>query len=271
MLKIQRLALLSLFVISVNSVYASNEMIKEFDQNQYSPIKYGLKDLIFEARVEGLEESLKLRFALDKLNDPHFIVYWATPGRIDIEVMGLPPGFETLKQELKKIIIERLEYIVPQDLSGRLRGYSFEESKSTKGTVQLKGKDETHSKPISQIHLSFDSDARLRSMKTFSPSGSQTAKFKVDVKAWSHSKRVVESVVLEAITGIQKNTVETTISYLVKDGFGLPKTIETITTVEAMTNKEGSNKETMKALLSFKDYKINSGEAQKYFMDKDGH
>tara|TARA_R110000868_G_scaffold55424_8_gene172349 strand:+ start:9162 stop:9986 length:825 start_codon:yes stop_codon:yes gene_type:complete len=257
--------------VSIASANNDSDLIKRFDQNQYSPIKYGLKEVVFKARVDGLESSIKERYALTKLNDPHFVVYWMSPGRVEIEVMGLPKGFDALKQELKKIIYERLEYVVPQDLSGRLRGYNFQATKLKNSDVLLKGKDETHSKAISQINLVFAADSTLKSMKTYSPSGSQIAVFKSEQKPWSHSKNVVTQVVVEGVTGIQKTTVDTSINYIAKDGFGVPQSVRTNTKVEAMTNKEGAQSSTIKSEITMSDYQINTGVAQKFFMGRDGN
>lgn len=251
------------------SLFANVELIQQFDQRQYSPVKYGLKDLTFEVRIENLDKELKQRFALDKVNDPHFKVYWIFPGRTEIEVNGLPPGFDALKNELKKLVVERIEYVVPQDMSGRLRGYDFETSRGPAGETLLKGTDKTHGNAISQIHLTFAGDAQLRSMKTFSPSGAQTAKFETTTKSWSHSKRVVEKVLVEGVSGVQKTRVTTTINYIAKDGFGFPAKISTETTVEAMTNQEGKNKDSMVADITFSDYLVNSGNAQKHFVEQD--
>lgn len=263
-----KLVILIMLAVGQVSAFANVELLQQFDQRQYSPVKYGLKDLTFEVRVENLDKELKQRFALDKINDPHFKVYWISPGRTEIEVHGLPPGFAALKNELKKLVVERIEYVVPQDMSGRLRGYEFETSRGPAGETLLKGIDKTHGKSINQIHLTFANDAQLRTMKTFSPSGAQTARFETTTKPWSHSKRVVDTVAVEGVTGIQKTRVTTSIDYLAKDGFGFPSKISTETTVEAMTNQEGSNKDSMVANISFTDYVVNSGKAQKYFMEQ---
>lgn len=265
------LKLITLFIVALGqfSLFANVELIQQFDQRQYSPVKYGLKDLTFEVRIEKLDEELKQRFALDKVNDPHFKVYWVYPGRTEIEVNGLPPGFEALKNELKKLVIERIEYVVPQDMSGRLRGYEFETSRGPAGETLLKGTDRTHGNVISQIHLTFAGDAQLRTMKTFSPSGAQTAKFESGTKSWSHNKRVVEKVLLEGVTGIQKTSVITTIDYISKDGFGFPSKISTETTIEAMTNQKGESQESMTSNVIFANHNVNSGEAKKYFMEQD--
>ncbi len=160
---------------------------------------------------------------------------------------------------------------MPQDLGGRLRGYNFQATKLKSGDVLLKGKDETHSKAISQINLIFASDSSLKSMKTYSPSGSQTATFTSEQKPWSHSKNVVTQVTVEGVTGIQKTTVETSISYIAKDGFGVPQSIKTSTKVEAMTNKEGAQSSTIKSEIIMSDYQINTGTAQKFFTGRDGN
>ncbi len=261
------LRLLAIIFI-IQTTYA-NEILNQFDQDQYSPAKYGLKDLVFEIRVDGIEKDLKERFALNKLDDPRYKVYWLSPGRIEIEVLGLPPGFSSLKQELKKLVFERIEYVVPQDLSGRLRGYRFEDKKLKNNLTQLVGKDETNTKPISQIELVLAPGGIIKSLKTYAPSGSQLAKFNVAQKKWSHSKNVVERVEVVGVTGIQKNTVITEINYVSKDGFGFPGEIKTKSTIEAMTNTNSSAKNENQARLIFSDYQVNTGQAQKFFMGLD--
>ncbi len=106
-------------------------------------------------------------------------------------------------------------------------------------------------------------------MKMTSPSGSQLAKFSTSRKGWSHSKNVIDQINLVSVMGIQKNTTETTISYILKDGFGFPSVISTDTTIEAMTNTESANQVKTSAKLYFTNYVVNSGEAQKYLIGVD--
>lgn len=264
-----RIFLRLLIIISVISSSQANEILTQFDQVQYSPTKYGLKDLVFEIRVDGIEKDLRERFALNKIDDPRYRVYWLSPGRIEIEVLGLPPGFASLKQELKKLVYERIEYVVPQDLSTRLRGYRFEEKNLKNNLIQLIGKDETNTKPINQIEIVLAQGGEIKSLKTYAPSGSQLAKFNVAQKKWSHSKNVVQSVEVVGVTGIQKSKILTEITYISKDGFGFPSEIRTTTTIEAMTNTKNASKNETQARLVFSDYIVNSGAAQKYFMGLD--
>ena len=264
-----RLIVYFLITISMLRVSLASDVLNQFDQDQYSPSKYGLKDLVFEIRIDGIEKDLKERFQLNKLDDPRYRVYWIHPGRVEIEILGLPPGFSSLKQELKKLVFERIEYVVPQDLSGRLRGYRFDDKKLKNNLTQLTGKDETNTKPISQIELVLAPGGVIKSLKTYSPSGSQLAKFTISKKNWSHNKNVVDRVEVIGVTGIQKNTTITEISYVLKDGYGFPGEIRTTSTIEAMTNTNSSDKNESKARLILSNYEVNSGNAQKYFMGLD--
>ncbi|PIP88856.1 MAG: hypothetical protein COW01_15230 [Bdellovibrionales bacterium CG12_big_fil_rev_8_21_14_0_65_38_15] len=258
-----------LITLALLQVSLASDILNQFDQDQYSPSKYGLKDLVFEIRIDGIEKDLKERFALNKLDDPRYKVYWLYPGRIEIDVLGLPPGFLSLKQELKKLVFERIEYVVPQDLSSRLRGYRFDDKKLKNNLTQLTGKDETNTKPISQIELVLAPGGIIKYLKTYSPSGSQLAKFSISKKSWSHNKNVVDKVEVVGVTGIQKNTTETEISYISKDGFGFPGEIRTLSTIEAMTNTNNSTKSESKARLVLSNYEVNTGISQKYFMGLD--
>lgn len=264
-----KILLLFTALLGLEKSYASIEVIQRFDQRQYSPAKYGLKDLTFEVRIDELEKNIKQRFALDKVKDLHFKVYWLSPGRMDIVVNGLPPGFENLRNELKKLIVERMEYVVPQDMAPRLRSYEFTAANAGKRTI-LSGVDKTLSNAITEIQLTFEQDSSLRAMKTTSPSGSQIATFSTGTKPWSHSKLVVEKVSLEGVTGIQKTQVVTELDYLAKDGFGFPKEIKTTTTVTAMTNqKSEKTSATISSRVYLSEFQVNGGEARKYFTDKD--
>tara|TARA_R110002049_G_scaffold206957_2_gene377376 strand:+ start:3290 stop:4108 length:819 start_codon:yes stop_codon:yes gene_type:complete len=260
---------LSIIALLGTSKLEASERLKQFDQNQYSPSKYGLKDLTFEVKIDGMEKDLKERYALTKVNDPRFKVYWLNPGRIEIEVLGLPPGFTNLKNELKKLVVERIEYVVPQNLSTRLRGYRFDEKKIKNDLVVLEGKDETNTKAINKIDVVLNEQGEIQSMKTTSPSGSQMVKFESSKKSWSHSKNVIDTVNISAVTGIQRNTTETKITYISKDGFGFPSSIATETTIEAMTNTEAKNKVTTSANLYFSNYEVNTGNAQKFLIGID--
>ncbi len=259
------LFIMTLFCLELR---ADTSVINQFDQRQYSPAKYGLKDLVFKVKVKGLEQELKQRFALTQMQDPHFVVYWMSPGRTAIEVQGLPAGFEALKNELKKIVLEKFEYVIPQEMSGRLRSYEFQQSRGPAGETLLKGTDRTQTHMINQIHLTFGQDARLEIVKTFSPRGAETTSFETATKPWSHSKRVVEKVVHESTTGVRKNKVETKISYTNKDGYGLPEKIITESTFvipgESKDESVSSN-----SALTFTAYQVNAGVAQKYFASMD--
>jgi len=264
------LKILVLLVTQIWSIaFANIEVIQQFDQQQYSPAKYGLKDLTFEIRVENLEQDIKKRFSIDQIKDLHFKVYWLTPGRTAIEVHGLPTGFEALRNELKKIVVERIEYVVPQDMATRLRSYDFKLEKNSNGQTVLNGTDKTSHNVINQIQLVFDRENQLRSMKTTSPSGSNTATFQASEMPWSHSKKVVREVALSGVMGLQKTNVVTKLDYVAIDGFGFPAGIESITKVTAMTNQDEKSTNEMSSKMTFSSYKINDGSARKYFMELD--
>lgn len=255
-----------IFIMLTSAALADVGLINQYDQKKYSPATSGVKDLVFEVRLKNLAKDLKERFALTKVSDPHFVVYWLSPGKTAVDVRGLPPGFDALKNELKKVILMNLEYVVPQDMAPRFRSYEFKELKKNADEVVVRGTDRTQGNFVSEVELAFNTAGILTNLKSMTPAGTENVSFKSSKKTWSHSKDALDETVtsIKQVGGVIEN--KTTISYENYNGVGLPESITTISTIK-IENEEV--KEQGSATLNFSEYKINSGDAQKFFTRQD--
>ncbi len=242
------------------------EVIQTFDVRTYSPVNYSLKDLTFEIRLKKLTDIVKKRLVDIKIEEVFFKVYWVFPGRFDIQVEGMPKGFHEIKNELKTLVINRLDYVVPQKLMPKLRSYQLKESKTSRGTLVIAA-DLTQQKSVNEIKMFFDKGGKLVSFNTSSPAGAQKSKMVMSPKSWSHNKWVVDRVVSRSIAGIQTTKIENDIKYFNKDGFGFPQTISILTTqkIQAPSPKARPQERQVRSTINFSNYRVNSGEAKKYF------
>ncbi len=215
-------------ILSLSAVYATTapvDVIRAFDLKQYHPENYGLKDLVFEARIKGLDKVLSDSKYLGKVHKVYFKVYWVFPGRSKIEIHGLASGFKKLRTELKTIIASRLWMVIPQKLMGQFRSFQLDQKVNSNGIV-ITGEDPTNLKQVNKIRLQFDNDNRLLEYKSFSPFGIQTTYLQMSDKSWSHNKLVTEKVKVVNQIGARQNVSETKLEYVVQGRVGLPQKLK---------------------------------------------
>ncbi len=256
------IALLFNFGVSAQTI----DEIEQYDLRSYSPVNYGLKDLVFEARISTLIDLLKERANISNIVDVYFKIYWIFPGQYQIVVEGLPQGFEELKAELREVIKERLDYVIPIELSGKLRGYNLSYKEKTP-EIKIEGIDPTQTKSINRIELTFESNGKLNRFQTFSPAGVTDSKISSSVKPWSHNKWVIDSLKIETLQGQFKNTTTNRLSYTTQSGVGLPEKIivNTVQEVIVPADYKGKiEKAEMSSEIVFSKYEVNSGKAQRF-------
>ncbi len=240
--------------------------IENFDIRYYDPSNYGLRDLVFEIRMTNLVETMKQRLQIKDLVDVYFKIYWMYPGKYKVDVEGLPAGFNEIKNELKTMVKNRLDFVIPQKLSPKVRSYDLKSKKSKKGTT-IVGTDKTHTRAVNEIRLSFDGGGKLTGFKTMSPMGVNSSEMKMSAKSWSHNKWVVDRLVVKAIQGIQMTEIRHDVKYENVDGFGFPNKVEVKTTrklVKPKSVKDKSDELELKTEVLFSKYEVNTGKAQRY-------
>lgn len=259
------IVLLMLFC-SVSTLSKEIPEVNEFDIRYYHPENYGLKDLVFEMRISNLVETLNKRQNFGRIEDLYFKIYWMFPGQYQIKLYGFPKGFNEVRHQLKQMIKNRLDFVIPQKLAPRVRSYELSYFK-TKGAKGIRGKDRTGSRPVSEIQLKFKNNGMLKEFKTFSPTGVNTSLFDLTSKGWSNNKWIVEKMTIKLIQGIQLTTIENEFSYKPVAGFGFPNKVDITTSQEIVANNNGkSNKRTVSSSIEFSNYEVNTGKAQRYMI-----
>lgn len=258
-----------LLIISIAFCLSSYgvEVVESFDLRTYDPIQNGLKDLYCEVRLKGLTERLKKELvSLNIKGEVYYKLYWLYPGKVDIVVEGLPKGFQELRNNLKNLIVNRIDYLVPHKLGKKLRSYELRSKKISSG-VMVEGTDPTNNQAVNKLEISFDREGRLKSYKSYSPLGFQQSNFGYIKKSWSKNKWVLNNSKAKTIQGPQVTEIETGIDHENVVGFGFPGKIKITTTqyIVAPGKEEKKQERTGTSELSFSKYEINSGKATKHF------
>ncbi|MBF0361436.1 MAG: hypothetical protein HQK49_10505 [Oligoflexia bacterium] len=278
----------------------ANDLIKRFDISTYHPEVYGLKDLVVDVRFTNLDKELSNQLGQLKIDDLYFTIYWISSGKIDVEISGLPKGFVMVKDTLIRSVQPYIEFIIPKNFAERARNYNLksiaidaknkQSSKLSNGERLFIGTDKTHLNMVHEIKIVFDDKDRLNKLLMITPQGTEDAYYSWDREKWGQNKWVLSSIVMKSDYGIQSKIVQNEITYNSFSGIGLPVRVAVSTEIFSKNlegnniNNNNSNKNKKKEDgtsdsgtdtiykvqrdIIFSNYRINNGEAQKYFLKK---
>ncbi|MCK5883658.1 MAG: hypothetical protein KAG61_08220 [Bacteriovoracaceae bacterium] len=277
---IMTLAFLILFPFFLGNSYAdmrSEEVIKRYDIGYYHPERYGLRDLTFDVRIQGLTDKLNQQMIFGKLSDVHFKVYWMMRGeateqnfKYKIMVIGMPKGFKEMKKGLKQMVATRLDYVIPQMLIESIKEYSTEYSKNRYGGI-ITCSDRTHKKATDKMEIFFDRKGRMTRYATYSPAGRTDTTMSMSAKAWSKNKWTVDRLTVKKHQGIQTTEMDYIFKYEKVGMYGFPKTITVITKhmLSRTTGPKGARlMQEISTDLSFSGYLVNQGIAKSVIIGK---
>jgi hypothetical protein len=256
-----------LFLVLMTSTFGKAlEVIETFDIRSYDPVQSGLKDLSFEMEVSNLADLVEKKLPTSKIKKVYFMVYWVFPGRFEIEVEGLPRGFYDIKRELKNLVKNRLDYVIPQKMAPKFRSYKLKSEKTKRG-ILIKGEDPTSTRAVNRLEIEFHKEGWISKFRTYSPLGFQGLAFKWKTESWSKNKWVLSSNIATTLAGVQKTIIKSKLKYRNIDGFGFPVTVnintEQVIQVPGKNQKPAQRKH--EQVITFKNYLVNKGKAAKYF------
>lgn len=260
-----------IMVIVTLSVAIANDaknLIDQYELRNYSPQKEGLKDLVFEARIEGLEKILSSLGTFGSIGDLHFKIYWMIPNQYKIEVNGLPKGFEELRNDLTALIKTKLEFVLPLSIQDKLVNYNLLTENNAQGTL-VKASDKSGREALSEFRMQFDKSGKLKEYIVGGVGQTSTTEFFQGPKAWSKNKYVTDKVVTKTKAGIQTNTITNSIEYLPQSGIGFPSKITVNNISEAIIPAYGEQKEQhlkneTGSVIHFTNFEVNTGKANRY-------
>lgn len=250
---------LTVLICITNVMSSSSTIFEDHKLQTYSPIKAGVKDLLFEVRVDGLINNLKQTTAITKIEDLYVRFYWVFPGEYRMEVEGLPQGFEGLKGNIKQQIKPFIDMIFSEDFIRQFERSPFVKDAVVKNKYNRKNsKNET-----TELYITLNSNGIMDAVYSSSPSIKVVSKFDYKLRSWSDGKYVLTGFQInENMNGII-NDKNIEVERDVFSGVGLPAKV---TVKEEI--KQGTNTVTKNDLvLRFSNYHVNSGKAEKYIKD----
>lgn len=251
-----------LFVVSTAFAQDPATYLKNFDNRVYSLKSKGVNNFIVDIESSKLTKQMNDQQMFGKVNELIFRVYWtANPERLAIEVNGLPDGFKEIKEDLKMNILGVLDNLLPQTTAQRFTGYKFIQGSKPKEII---AQDTTGVAPVPAFTLKFDEQDKLIEVVGNKPIGTMVVKPVYSKESFSDGKLVLKEQSTVSQESGQTLTITKELDYGKEQGMG----VLTEVTVTTEQKAEGSNAKptTVRETLEFKNYKINDGEALKYFL-----
>lgn len=233
-----------------------------FDSKVYSLKTKGMKDFVVDIENPGLKNRLNEQGTFGKVDKFFFRVFWtSSPERVGVEVMGLPEGFREVKDELKAGILLSLDYLLPLSVQDKFKGYKIFAGQSPKEFV---AQDQSGVAPISGYVLKFDANDTLAEVVGKKHVGSFRMTNDWEKTGFSDGKWVIKEQVITTEENGSTVTSTKEFEYDEEQGIGVLEEVS----VETVQKWEKADMKPVKIeeKLLFKNYKLNSGEALKYFL-----
>lgn len=254
-------SILLVLVFAIGQAQSSSRNIFEDHKLQtYSPIKAGVKDLLFDIRVEGLVERVKKTTALTNLNDLYFRVYWAYPDQYRIDVEGLPKGFNMLRRNLKATVKPFVDIIFSEDFIRQFERVPFNKDPSGKNKY-IKKKDKND---VSEVRVSFNNKGILEEINSMSPYSKVKTVFSHNLRSWSKGKHVVTKVSITQLASGMTDEKDILIERGVFSGVGLPKEL----VVDQRLKRGDQIINSSKQKYFFSNYNVNTDKASRILRGK---
>lgn len=245
--------------------------IEEYEIRNYDPQKSGLTDLVFEARIEKLTDILNKAGNFGKLVDVYFKIYWLSPSQYKIEVMGLPKGFQEVRDDLSTLIKGKLEFIIPEKFSEKFKDYTLKAEPVADGKL-IKAIDDTYTMAVPEVDIVFDKSGKLKTVETKAAYSQVKSEFFQSPKAWSNNKLVMDKIVTVTKQGTSTLTITNSIEYATVQGMGFPSKVTVKNVNEGIIPAHGKEKEKKVknesgSVIKFSNYEVNTGKAQRFMTE----
>lgn len=251
-----------LFLISSAFAQDPATYLKNFDAKVYSLKNKGVQDFVVDIESTKLTKQLNDQQLFGKINEVVFRTYWtANPERLAIEVIGMPEGFKEIKEDLKTSILLMMDNLIPQTSAQRFSGYKFSAGKKPK---EINATDSSGLAPIPSFTLKFDAEDKLTEVQGNKPIGTFEVKPVYKKESFSGGSWVLTEQTTTTSENNQTMTIKKELDYGKTNGIGVLTEVEVTTTQKF--NAPEAKPVSMTETLNFKNYKINEGEALKYFL-----
>jgi hypothetical protein len=243
-------------ILAISNAFSNNLSI--FDDHKlksYSPTKAGVKDILFDVKLDGLEDYIKKTTSLTDLEDIYFRVYWAYPSQFKVDVEGLPKGFQQLKSNLKSMVKPYIDLIFSDNFVVQFERIPFvKDSKNPNLYIKKSTELDTTS-----MVVEFDRNGLMNRIISMTPYSKIETTFVNTQRSWSLGKYVVTEIqIKEKVNGLT-NHKTITVERELKDGVGLPAKVSL---VEKLLNGDKKINENTKNFKFF-NFHVNTGKPQR--------
>jgi hypothetical protein len=233
-----------------------------FDAKIYSLKNKGVKDFVVDIESSKLTKQINDQMIFGKVNEVIFRTYWtANPERVAIEVIGLPEGFKEIKEELKLSIFSILDNLIPIPIAQRFTGYKFH---SGAGPKEFIGDDSSGIAAVQSYIIRFDNQDKMLEIEGKKPVGTLKMTPKYERDAFADGKWVLKSLVTSSFENGQTVIIRKDLSYGTSQGIGVLGKVKV--TTEQKSTEANSKPLILEESVEFSNYKINNGDALKYFL-----
>lgn len=260
---IMRILLLVLAMLSITA-WAQDPMtyLNSFDAKVYSLKTKGTKDFVVDIESSKLTKQLNDQMIFGKVKEVIFRTYWtANPERLAIEIIGLPEGFREIKEDLKLSMLSIMDNLLPLTTAQRFAGYKFSQGSTPKEFI---AQDTTGLATILSYVLKFDTQDKLNEVIGKKAIGSLVITPQYEKDSFADGRWVLKSLTTTTSENGQTVIIKKSLNYGSSQGIGVLNRVTMST--EQKSDQPGSKTLIIEESLDFKGYKINTGEAFKYFL-----
>jgi len=253
-----------LFIVLSSNLFAQDPKayLGNFYSKIYSLKTKGVKDFVVDISSSRLTSQINDQMTFGKVKSLIFRVYWtANPERMEIEVLGLPEGFRELKEELKLSLVGLMENLLPPTFEQKFNGFELSRSSNPGEFIAV---DKSGIAPIGKYYLKFDAKESLTEVEGKPAIGSFLVKTEYEKTGFSDGKWVLMKQVSDSNQNGISLQSKKSLEYGETKGIGVLEEVQIETTTKSIANEKinASSEET----LEFKNYRIDSGLAFKYFL-----
>ena len=245
------------FLFLWTSVLAQTEsLFKSFDNKIYNPKELGLNSLSVDAKVKGLTETLKATLIVPNISNVFFRITWDPKKQFNVKVIGLPPGFNEIKNSLELTMVDKLRYFIPPKIINLVKDYSLSTKKLDSG-IQYTLEDKTFLKGITKIDAFFDRDNNLSKMEFKGLNIWEMNTFKYEELSGT-KKLVIKNFLVESGGPQVVYATSYSVDYTNVGKFFFPKTISITAQVQTLPGEKGS-KQTLaesKSEITFSNFQV---------------
>lgn len=238
--------------------------LKNFDAKVYSLKTKGIKDFVVDIESPKITKQINDQKIFGEIEKIYFRTYWtANPERIAIEIHGMPEGFKEVKEELKSTILSMMDNLLPVATLNRFAGYKII---STANPKELLAQDTTGIALIPSFTLRFDNQDKIIEVIAKKPVGTLVITPKYEKDSFSDGKWVLKSQTTNASENGQVIISRKELTYASSQGIGVLAKIKT--SIEQKLESGGVKPLNSGETIELKNYKINTGDAMKFFLSE---